>query len=163
MSTLAPELLIRLDDLSDPRIAVFLEEHLQDMRATSPPESVHALDLAALRQPGICFWSAWLLDESGEETLAGTAALKPLDEVHAELKSMRTASALRGRGLARALLNHVQTQAQQLGFKRLSLETGPQEFFAAARGLYLREGFELCGPFGSYGEDPYSVFMSKAL
>ena len=51
---------IRLDDLSDPRIAAFMEEHLQDMRATSPPESVHALDMDKLRQPEIRFWSVWL-------------------------------------------------------------------------------------------------------
>ncbi len=163
MSVPAPELLIRLDDLSDPRIAAFLEAHLQDMHAVSPPESVHALDLEALRQPGIRFWSAWCVDAQGAEVLAGTAALKPLDAQHAELKSMRTAAALRGRGYARTLLAYVLSQARASGFKRLSLETGPQPFFAAARGLYLREGFAFCGPFGSYGEDPYSVFMSKAL
>ncbi|MBT9491545.1 MAG: GNAT family N-acetyltransferase [Paucibacter sp.] len=163
MSILAPELLIRLDDLSDPRIAAFLEEHMQDMRAASPPESVHALDLAALRKPGISFWSAWFLDESGAETLVGTAALKRLDDSHAELKSMRTAAALRGRGLARAMLAHVLSQARLQGFRRLSLETGPQDFFAPARGLYQREGFLPCAPFGSYVEDPYSFFMSIAL
>jgi putative acetyltransferase len=163
MSSLAPELLIRLDDLSDPRIAVFLEEHMQDMRSASPPECVHALDLAALRQPGISFWSAWLVDEEGAETLAGTAAIKRLDEGHAELKSMRTAATLRGRGLARAMLVHVQSQARLQGFRRLSLETGPQPFFAPARGLYQREGFLPCPPFGSYEEDPYSYFMSIEL
>ena len=40
------QLHIRLDDLRDPRIEQFMEEHLRDMRATSPPESVHALDMA---------------------------------------------------------------------------------------------------------------------
>ena len=63
---MAVHLRIRLDDLRDPRIAAFLEEHLADMRRVSPPESVHALDLDGLRRPEIRFWSAWTADASGE-------------------------------------------------------------------------------------------------
>ena len=137
------ELLIRIDDLSDPRIAAFMEEHLQDMRATSPPESVHALDMSKLRQPEIAFWTAWLSDSSGApgEMLAATAAIKRLDAAHAELKSMRTAAVLRGRGLARRMLRHVLAEARQRGYRRLSLETGTQAFFEPARQLYASEGF----------------------
>ena len=50
---------IEIDDLSRPAIHALLEEHLQSMRALSPPESVHALDLERLRAPEITFWSAW--------------------------------------------------------------------------------------------------------
>ncbi|MBC7916240.1 MAG: GNAT family N-acetyltransferase, partial [Rhodoferax sp.] len=91
---------IHLDDLSDPRIATFLEEHLQDVRATSPPKSVHALDLSKLRDPSVHFWSAWLPAHSGarDGTLVGTGAIKRLDAQHAELKSMRTSAAFRGKG-----------------------------------------------------------------
>ncbi|KAB2897983.1 MAG: GNAT family N-acetyltransferase, partial [Burkholderiaceae bacterium] len=131
----AMELQIRLDDLSDPRIAAFLEEHLADMRRVSPPESVHALDLQALRQPAIRFWSAWLPLAQGD-TLVGTAALKQLDAEHAELKSMRTVARLRGLGIGRSLLDHVIAQARAAGVRRLSLETGTQPFFAPAHALY---------------------------
>jgi len=166
MSSLAmpteTELLIRLDDLSDPRIAAFMEEHLQDMRATSPPESVHALDMNKLRQPDIAFWTAWLNEPAGP-MLAATAAIKRLDEEHAELKSMRTAAALRGRGLARRMLRHVLTEARQRGYRRLSLETGTQAFFEPAHQLYASEGFVVCGPFGSYQLDPHSCYMTLAL
>ena len=74
------QLHIRLDDLSDPRIEAFMEEHLRDMRATSPPESVHALDMARLRQPEIRFWTAWLPDdaEPAPGRLVGTGALQHL-------------------------------------------------------------------------------------
>ena len=41
--------LIRRDDLRGAPIRALLEEHLQHMRTITPPESVHALDLAALR------------------------------------------------------------------------------------------------------------------
>lgn len=166
MSSLAmsieTDLLIRLDDLSDPRIAAFMEEHLQDMRATSPPESVHALDMNKLRQPEIAFWTAWLNEPAGP-MLAATAAIKRLDAEHAELKSMRTAAALRGRGLARRMLRHVLAEARQRGYRRLSLETGTQAFFEPAHQLYASEGFVVCEPFGSYRIDPHSCYMTLAL
>lgn len=165
----APELLIRLDPaLTDPRIADFMAEHLRDMHAISPPESVHALDMSKLRQPDICFWTGWLPaaePASGGDgmRLVATAAIKRLDGQHAELKSMRTAADLRGRGLARRMLAHVLTQARERGYTRLSLETGTQPFFEPARQLYARSGFQFCGPFGSYNLDPYSCFMSLTL
>ena len=156
---------IRLDDLSDPRIAVFLEEHLQDMRATSPPESVHALDLSKLRDPSVHFWSAWLPAENGavDGTLVGTGAIKHLDAQHAELKSMRTAAAFRGKGIAKQVLLYILEQSRALGLQRLSLETGTQPFFAPAHQLYLAHGFEPCGPFGSYAIDPHSRYLTMAL
>ncbi|MBP6893871.1 MAG: GNAT family N-acetyltransferase [Pseudacidovorax sp.] len=158
----APALVIRLDDLRDARIARFLEEHLADMRRVSPPESVHALDLEGLRRPEIRFWSAWTQD-GADEALAGTVALKRLDEGHAELKSMRTAAHLRGRGIAAQLLAHALAEARAAGHMRMSLETGSQPFFAPARALYARHGFAPCPPFGDYGPDPASCFMTRGL
>lgn len=153
---------IRLDDLSDPRIAAFLEEHLADMRRVSPPESVHALDLQGLRHPDIRFWTAWHTG-AGAQALVATAALKRLDADHAELKSMRTADAWRGQGVAARMLAYVLEQARAQGYTRLSLETGSQPFFAPARALYARHGFEDCGPFGTYRPDPASQFMTRLL
>ena len=149
---------IRTDDLTDPRIAAFLEEHLADMRAVSPPESTHALDLAGLRRPEVTFWSVW----SGAE-LVGCGAIKRLDAAHAELKSMRISTAHRRSGIAARLLEHIMAQARQRGFERLSLETGSMPFFAPALALYAAHGFVPCAAFGSYREDPNSVFMTRAL
>ena len=165
MSSLLDSLSLRLDDLSDPRIAAFMEEHLQDMRATSPPESVHALDMARMRQPEIRFWTAWLPDDTqpAPGRLVGTGALKHLDDGHAELKSMRTAASVRGQGVGRAVLEHILGQAVDLGYQRISLETGSQPFFEPAHQLYLRYGFADCAPFGSYGTDPHSRFMTREL
>ena len=99
---------IRQDDLTDPRIAAFMEEHLADMRRVSPPESVHALDLDALRQPDILFFSAWDdANASPSATLLGTGAIKRLDAAHGEIKSMRVHAARRGQGLAGRLLQHL--------------------------------------------------------
>ncbi len=135
-----------------------LGEHLADMNATSPPESVHALDPAALAGPGISFWTA----REGSRLL-GCAALKHLAPGDAEIKSMRTANAARGRGVASALLRHVLAEARHSGYRRLFLETGSLEFFAPARRLYERHGFRDCPPFAGYGLDPNSVFMTLQL
>ncbi len=77
---------IRVDDLSGPQILALLDEHLRCMALVSPPESRHALNLDGLRQPGITFWTIW----NGSE-LAGCGALKELNAMHGEIKSMRTA------------------------------------------------------------------------
>lgn len=150
---------IERDDLSRPAIHELLDEHLQSMRAWSPPESVHALDLDKLRQPGITFWSAW--DDAG--VLLGCGALKELDATHGELKSMRTPEAHRGRGAAKAILQHIISVATARGYERLSLETGTSPPFEPAQRLYERAGFVRCGPFSDYDEDPHSLFMSLRL
>jgi len=151
-------MLIRTDDLTGPEIQALLHEHLRHMHAISPPESVHALDLAALRGPDISFWTAW------EDTqLLGCVALRQLCAGHGEIKSMRTATSHRRRGVARSLLAHVLAEARRRGFERLSLETGSEPEFEAARNLYRRFSFAECEPFGDYKPDPNSVFMSRVL
>lgn len=149
---------IRVDDLQGPEIRDLLEEHLRDMHEISPPESVHALDLSALRQPEITFWTAW----SGRELL-GCGALKELDARHGEIKSMRTPAARRRLGVGRAMLTHIVNEARARGYARLSLETGSMDAFAPARTLYRSFGFAHCGPFADYAEDPNSVFMTRSL
>jgi putative acetyltransferase len=128
------------------------------MAIHSPPESIHALDLEALRQPEITFWTIW---EGGE--LLGCGALKELDSRHAEIKSMRTASPHLRKGVAKNLLQHILEEARRRGYIRLSLETGSMAAFEPARQLYAKFGFAYCEPFADYVEDPYSVFMTKEL
>lgn len=149
---------IKVDDLRGPEIAALLEAHLKLMRETSPPESVHALDLAGLRVPEVTFWTLW-----DGATLLGCGALKALGPDHGEIKSMHTAAAARGRGVARAMLAHILAEARARGYRRLSLETGSMEAFAPARALYAGFGFRDCPPFGDYVLDPNSVFMTLEL
>lgn len=149
---------IRVDDLTHPQMIGLLEQHLREAFETSPAESVHALDLDALRQPNVTVWSAW---EGGE--LLGCGALKEIDRQHGEVKSMRTATAHLRRGVAARMLQHIMDEAKRRSYRRLSLETGSMEAFAPARGLYQRFGFRECGPFADYVEDPYSTFMTREL
>lgn len=149
---------IRVDDLQGDAIKDLLRLHLDAMHQHSPPESVHALDVEALRHPTITFWTAYAHGE-----LLGCGALKRLSPDHGELKSMRTADAQLRKGVARALLRHIESAARAEGMGRLSLETGSTAPFAAALRLYACEGFVECGPFGDYGLDPFSIFMTKSL
>jgi putative acetyltransferase len=149
---------IRVDDLRGAQIGALLREHLDSVAQYSPPASIHALDLAALRAPDVTFWTVW---ENGD--LLGCGALKVLDGAHAELKSMRTARAHRRRGVARSLLEHILREAARQGHRRVSLETGSHAAFHPAHALYAAFGFERCGPFGDYVHDPYSVFMTRTL
>lgn len=156
---------IAVDDLSGPEIAAFLDEHLQHMRTLSPPESTHALDLDALRAPGVVFWTVRESDGEGGGAgdVVGCGALKALDATHAELKSMRTRPARQRGGVASALLAHIIAEATARGFTRLSLETGSDEPFLPARRLYAKFGFTECAPFADYRLDPYSTFMTRTL
>jgi putative acetyltransferase len=149
---------IVVDDLCGPEIAAFLDEHIQQMRSISPPESKHALDLDGLRAPEVTFWSVW-----DGDTIVGCGAIKRLDADHAEVKSMRTAPSRRQSGIASLLLAHMIGEARQMGFTRLSLETGSAEVFHPARKLYEKFGFGHCEPFADYQPDPNSVFMTRQL
>ena len=151
-------LLVREDDLTGAEVVALLGQHLDEMHSHTPAESVHALDVDSLRGDGVTFWSAW-----SDGTLAGCGALKQLDPTHAEIKSMRTANAFRGRGVASLVLAHMLGVARARGYRRVSLETGSNPPFAAARRLYERHGFTYVEPFGDYEPDPWSVFMSLEL
>ena len=153
-----PPMRIEIDDLTRPEVLALLNEHLANMYALSPPESVHALDVSRLKGPEISFWTAW-----ADGVLLGCGGLKELTPVHGEVKSMRTPAARRRQGAGRALLDHIVGIAKERKYQMLSLETGSQAAFAPALILYESVGFTCCGPFGSYSEDPNSVFMSLRL
>jgi putative acetyltransferase len=149
---------IERDDLTRKEVQDLLREHLANMHELSPPESVHALDLDGLRAPDVTFWTVW---DNG--TLIGCGALKELSATQGEIKSMRTPANHRRQGAGRAVLAHIIDVARRRGYERLSLETGPVELFTAAHHLYLAFGFEYCGPFANYREDPFSAFMTLRL
>ena len=149
---------IFVEDPSKSEITELLEIHLAFMRSISPPESVHALDVEALRGPEITFWT---IRDNGK--LTGCVALKELDPRHGEIKSMHTKEAARGKGIAQRLLDHLVKEARSRGYQRLNLETGTTEHFQPAHKLYEGNGFKPCPPFADYFEDPFSVCMTKEL
>lgn len=149
---------IREGDLDDPQVRALIALHVDAASASTPHGFRHPLDLTALRQPGVTFWTAW-----DGDTLLGMAALRTLTADHAEVKSMRTAPAALRRGVARTLLDHLTAVARTRGHTRISLETGTAPGFDAANQLYERAGF-VDGPvFGGYPPSPHNRFMTMAL
>lgn len=139
-------------------LRLLMERHTADMHADTPPESIHMMDASELDQPHIAFF---VLREGGVPLAMG--AFKRIDATHAEIKSMHVLAEARGRNLSKAMLDHLIAEAKAAGFSRLSLETGVQPTFIAARALYARAGFVECPPFEGYWDDPNSVFMTKVL
>ncbi len=148
----------RVDDLSSPAVQALVAEHLAGMHGNSPPGHVNALALEGLRRPDVTFWSAWC-----GQSLCGCGALKELDGASGEVKSMRTRPAFLRKGVGQAVLDQILRTARSRGYERLYLETGTGPAFAAAHALYLRNGFDWCGPFGGYAATDFNVFMEKVL
>lgn len=149
---------INRDDPRSDDIRALLGAHLEFAHANSPKEDVHALDVDALADSAILFFS---FRRDGE--LLGVGALRPLDQRHGELKAMHTAAAARGQGVGGAMVAHLLQTARDIGLERVSLETGAMEAFAPARALYARHGFEVCAPFADYIETPNSTCMTLPL
>jgi putative acetyltransferase len=139
-------------------LSLLMARHTADMHADTPPESIHMMDASQLAAPGISFF---VMRDLGVPI--GMGALKRIDDGHAEIKSMHVLAEKRGRGLSKRMLSHLIDEARASGFRRLSLETGIQPTFAAARVLYAKAGFVDCPPFASYGLDPNSIFLTLAL
>ncbi len=134
------------------------QRHTAAMHADTPPESIHMLPADRLAAPGIRFF---VMRDNGRAV--GMGAIKQIDPTHAEVKSMHILAEDRGRGLAQAMVDHLIAVARADGITRLSLETGAQPSFIAARRLYTSAGFTDCGPFQGYGPDPNSVFMTRTI
>ena len=152
------ELRIAIDDPRAADVRALLEQHLAFNYAQTPPADVHALDLTGLLSPAVTFFSA---RRHGEALAIG--ALQELDATHGEVKCMHTAEAGRGRGVGRAMVEHLIGVARQRRYRQVSLETGSMDAYAPARSLYVHAGFTLCDPFGQYGPSPNSTFMTLAL
>jgi putative acetyltransferase len=145
----------------DPRAAdvrALLATHLAFAREVTPAQDVHALDVEGLTEPAVTFFSA-----RSQGRLLGVGALKQLDGLHGELKSMHTVAVARGRGIGRAMVDHLLSVALDRGYQRVSLETGAMDAFAAARSLYGNAGFVPCEPFGDYTSSTSSTYMTIDL
>lgn len=147
--------------VADPResdVAALLEAHLAFAERVTPPGHVHALGVEGLLGDDVTLYA--LRTPHG---LAAVGALRELDPEHGEIKSMHTAATARGRGWARAMLDHLIAEATRRGYSRVSLETGTMAAFEPARRLYEKRGFEVCPPFAEYRPVPNSVCMTLAL
>lgn len=146
---------IRIDDVTDERVGALVHLHLAEMHRNSPACKVNAIGLEMLQQPDVQVWTAWEKDQ-----LLGMGALRIRPgEAWGEIKSMRTHPDHVGKGVGRAILNHIIETATESGLAEILLETGNTEAFHAAQQLYLNAGFVQTGPFGDYQPNEFSTFF----
>ena len=150
--------MIQQENPTGPDLSLLFARHTADMHTDTPPESIHMMDASELDTPDVHFF---VLRHVGKPIAMG--AFKIFDGSHAEIKSMHVLAEARGRGLSKAMLDHLILEARAAGVTQLSLETGVQPTFVAARALYTKAGFTECPPFEGYVEDPNSVFMTRSL
>jgi putative acetyltransferase len=145
-------------DLGDPRVRALLRRHLEGMHANSPRGHAFALDWSGLQRPDISFYTLW-----EDAALLGCGALKALDQVSGEIKSMRTADAYLRTGVGAAILEHIIAEASRRGYVRVSLETGSGPAFEPALALYRKRGFVNGAPFADYGASAFNQFLHLDL
>ncbi|MGK2908612.1 MAG: GNAT family N-acetyltransferase [Sphingobium sp.] len=151
-------MIIREDDVTGAQIRALLTLHLSGMAENSPPESVFALGIEALRASDITVWAAWEGDD-----LLGCGALRHIAPDHGEVKSMRTAPGHLRKGAASAILEYIVAAARTRGYRRLSLETGSGPAFDPALTLYRRHGFRNGPAFGEYVGTSFNQFLHLDL
>jgi len=146
------------DNFDNIKVHDLLIKHFIELRLVSPVGSAHVLNIAGLKDPSIKFWSLW----EGEE-LMGVGALKFLNKLHGEFKSIRVNDKFRNKGYGLKIINHLINEARKLNIEKLSLETGAGNFFQNARQLFIKCGFKTCEPFSKYEKDDNSVYMSMLI
>ena len=146
------------NNFDHPEVNNLLTKHFIELRSVSPEGSAHVLDIPGLKTPSIKFWSLW-----DNNQLIGCGALKFLDEIHGEFKSIRVDDKHRKKGMGEKIISHLITEAKKIGIKRLSIETGAGEFFSPARKLFKKFGFKACKPFAHYKEDPNSCYFDLEI
>lgn len=119
-----------------------------------PIESHHGIDIDALSAPNVLF--AVARDDNGDAIGCCAIVIEP---EYGEIKRMYTQPQARGKGVARALVTLLETEARAQGCTCFMLETGYLQPEAIA--FYESMGYRTRPPFGSYQEDPNSIFMSK--
>jgi putative acetyltransferase len=153
-------LTVRLERADQPDVSALIAALDDYQRPLYPAESHHGVDIPALLAPGVLFAVA----RTPAGLAVGTGAVLPdrqADREAGEIKRMYVLPAMRGQGIARAVLEFLELQARARGCRVLRLETGIHQ--PEAIRFYARQGFLNRPPFGPYREDPMSLFMEKFL
>lgn len=131
-----------------------LEQHLESFGY--PRESRHGFSVEKLIREGVPFFIM-----RQDSVPVGCGGIKLFGSEYGEIKRMFVRPAYQGQGYGKAMLTHLAEYAKQHGVYLLRLETGIYQLPAIR--LYEAFGFQRCGPFGEYREDPVSVYMEMRV
>lgn len=150
---------VRREDLESPIAQQLIAALNADLRARYPEgDDMHyfRLDADEVRPGRGAFVVAY-----DAETPVGCGAVRMIDAGVAEIKRMYVSPAVRGRGIARRMLEVLESEARAIGVVKLMLETGTRQPEAIA--LYSKTGYSRTGAFGDYPPSPLNVFFEKHL
>ena len=153
-----PEVLIVREDLLSPTaqdLIASLNAELA-LRYPEPGANHFRLDPSEVREGYGAFFVAYI-----DSRAVGCGGLRRIAAEAGEIKRMYVHPERRGRGVGRAVLAAIETEARKLGLRRLVLETGIRQSEALA--LYQRAGFFPMPAFGEYLDSPLSVCFGKDL
>jgi GNAT superfamily N-acetyltransferase len=105
-----------------------------------------------------------LVARDDDGTALGCGALRVLGECVAEVKRMYVVPAVRGGGVAKAVLAALEDTARDRRWTTLRLETGTRQ--PEAIGLYAGAGYRRIGAFGAYVDAPdaeESMFFERTF
>jgi GNAT superfamily N-acetyltransferase len=91
----------------------------------------------------------------------GCGAVRLLDSATVEVKRMYVEPELRGQGVAKEILKHLEEAGRELGAKRSVLETGVYQ--DEAIGLYRWAGYSQVDCWGEYLSSPTSACFEKTI
>lgn len=147
---------IALERADQPEVVALIDELDEYQKPLYPPECHYGIDIDALMRPNVLFAVA----RAGEGEAVGCAAI--VRNGHwGEIKRMFVRPAVRGQGVAQALVGFLEATAREQGVELVRLETGVSQ--PEALRFYERAGYVRRGPFADYPDDPLSVFMEKHL
>ncbi|UQA95673.1 GNAT family N-acetyltransferase [Streptomyces halobius] len=145
-------------DPEEPTVARMLRRSEEYAHELYPVESVHMLHVEELRSPSVRFLVA-RAKASGAPLACGAVVLYP--DRTGEIKRMCVDTGARRQGVGAQVLAALESAARVEGVRTMRLETGVAQPEAIA--LYRTFGYAERGPFGSYRDDPLSIFMERHL
>jgi Acetyltransferases len=145
-------------DLADQQVRDLIAFHQRSMVEGSPPGMSFALDISGLQAENVTVWAVHVADR-----VAAIGAMKRLDSMRGEIKSMRTHPDFLRQGIAAALLEAIIEQARADGLAVLSLETGSGPAFEPALALYRNRGFVNGPAFADYVLTDFNQCLHLAL
>jgi putative acetyltransferase len=151
-----PTLTLEIEDPGLAEARSLIAQLDQFLHSLYPPECNHLLPVEELQKPDATFLVARV-----DRQAAGCGAFVNHDGQYAELKRMFVLPEYRGMKIGRRILEQLESLISQSGLTLVRLETGVKQF--EAHHLYERFGYHPRGPFGTYWDDPLSIFMEKVL
>lgn len=156
MSQAREDIAVSIEDPYSSMALLLVERLSAELGGRYGDDGSGAFSPADVQVPGGAFVVARLCGEP-----VGCGAIRPLRDGIAEIKRMFVEPSARGLGVARRILQKLETVAKHAGYRSVWLETGLLQ--PEAIGLYQSAGYKRIASYGQYVDNPLSVCFEKEL